>query len=80
MAIVETGFELVVREIVRHVSSQRDLAQSLRSVGAGDGELAVLELDIGFGRFEQVCSDLAPFGDDLVHRLDDRGAADGERA
>ena len=43
-------------------------------------ELAVLELDIGLGGFEQVGGDLAALGDDLVHRLDDRRAADGERA
>ncbi len=78
--LVEAGLELVVREVVRHIGSQRHLAETLRPVGAGDAELAVLELDIGLGSFEEVGGDLSPLGDDLVHRLDDRRAADGERA
>ena len=47
---------------------------------AGDGKLAVLELDVGFRGFEQVGRNLLALGDDLVHRLDDRGAADRQRA
>jgi len=35
---------------------------------------------VGLGGFKQMGGDLAPLGDDLVHRLEDRGAADGERA
>ncbi len=70
--LVEAGLELVMREVVRHIGGQRHLAQGLGPVGAGDGELAVLEFDIGLGGFEEVGGDLAPLGDDFVHRLDDR--------
>ncbi len=78
--LVEPRLQFVMREIVRHIGGQRDLAQGLRAVGAGDGKGAVLELDIGLGRFQQVGGDLPALGDDLVHRLDDRGAADRQRA
>src|SRR3984893_2071273 len=76
---VEAGLQFLVREVVRHVGGQRHLGHGLRPVGAGNGELAVLELDIGLGGFEQMRGDLAALGNDLVHRLDDRAAADGER-
>src|SRR5690349_3306397 len=44
--LVETGFQLLMREVVRHISRQRDFPQSLRAIGSRNGELAVLELDI----------------------------------
>ena len=69
-----------MRIVVRDVRGERDLAERLAAVGAGDGELAVLELDVRLRRLEQVRGDLLAFGDDLVQRLDDRRAADGERA
>ena len=78
--LVESRLELVERIVVRHVRGQRDLAERLAAIGARDGELAVLELDVGLGRFEQVRGDLLALGDDLVDRLDDGGAADRERA
>ena len=77
--LVEAGLQLVERIVVRHVCSQRDFAEGLAAVGAGDAELAVLELDVGFRRLEQMRGDLLAFGDDLVQCLDDRGAADGQR-
>src|SRR3989442_5712035 len=46
--LVEAGLQLVERIVVRHVRSQRDFAEGLAAVGAGDAELAVLELDVGF--------------------------------
>ena len=78
--LVEPGLELVERIVVRHVRGQRDFAERLAAVGAGDRELAVLELDVGLGRLEQVRGDLLALGDDLVERLDDRRAADRQRA
>ena len=57
--LVEPRLQLLMRVVVRHIGGQRDLAEALRAVGAGDGELAVLELDIGLGRFEQMGGDLA---------------------
>ena len=66
-------------EIVRHIGGQCHFGQSLRAIGSGDGELAVLELDIRLGGFEQMGGDLATLGDDLVHCLDDRAATDGGR-
>src|SRR5438270_10860295 len=65
-----------MRKIVRHVGGQRDLGERFRPVSTGDGELAVLELDVGLGGFEQMGGDLAALGDDLVYRLEDRGAYD----
>ena len=41
-------------------------------VGAGDGERAVLELDVLHRGFHQVGGDLLALGDDLVHRLHHR--------
>ena len=78
--LVQPRLELVERVVVRHVRGERDLAERLAAVGAGDGELAVLELDVGLRRLEQVRGDLLALGDDLVERLDDRRAADRERA
>ena len=78
--LVEPRLQLLMREIVRHIGGQRDLAQTLRAVGAGDGELAVLELDIGLSGFQQMGGDLLALGDDLVHRLDERAAAHRQRA
>ena len=78
--LVQARLELVEREVVRHVGGQRDVAPGDLLVGAGDLELAVLELDVGVGRLEQVGGDLLALGDHLVDRLDDRRAADRERA
>ncbi len=54
--------------------------QAADLVGAGDAELAVLELDVALGGFEHVGGDLLGLGLDLVERLDDRRHADGARA
>ena len=51
-----------------------------RLVGAGDPELAVLELDVGFGRLHQVGRDLLALVDDLVAGVDHGLAADRQRA
>ena len=78
--LVEPGLELVERIIVRHVGGEGDLAERLGAVGAGDRELAVLELDVGLGGLEQMGRDLPALVDHLVERLDQRRAADRQRA
>ena len=78
--LVQAGLELVVRVVVRHVGRERHLAEHLLLVGAGDLEHAAVVLDVAFRRLQQVRGDLLALGDDLVERLDDRGAADGDRA
>ena len=77
--LVESGFELVERIVVRDIRGQRDARERDVLVGAGDAELAVLELDVVLARFEQVRGDLLALGDHLVDGFHDRGAADGER-
>ena len=66
--------------VVRHVGRKGDLGNAHGLVGAGDGEVALPKLDIRFGGFQCMGGDLLALGDDLVDRLDDRGAADGDRA
>lgn len=75
---VQSRFEFVQWVVVRHIGRQRDLRERDVAIGACDGELAVLEFDIGFGCFEQVGGDLLAFRDDLVHRAHDGGAADSD--
>src|SRR5262249_60078321 len=77
---VEPGLQLVERIVVRHVSREGYLAEGLAAIGSCNRELAILELDVGFRGFEQVCRDLLALGDDLVQRFHDRRAADCERA
>ena len=77
---VEARLELVERIVVRNVGGERDFPERLAAIRAGHGELAVLELDVGFRGLEQVRGDLLALVDDLVERLDDRGAADRQRA
>ena len=78
--LVEAGFKLLDRVVVRHVGGERHLAQRFRLIGTGDGELAVLELDVIERGFHQMGGDLLALGDHLVHRLDHRGAADRQAA
>ena len=44
--------------VVGHVGGKRHLAEGHRLVGAGDRELAVLELDVGLRGLENVGGDL----------------------
>ena len=85
--IVERGFlqarlQFGAGEFVRDIGVERDVAEGRRLVGAGDGELAVLELDVAFRRLQHEGGDLLGLGLDLVERLDDRRHADraGARA
>ncbi len=78
--LVEAGFELVERIVVRHVGGEGDLRERNVLVRALDYELAVLELHVRIAHLHQVRGDLASLGDDLVERLDDRRAADRDRA
>ena len=66
---LEAGLELLPVELVGGVGVERDRAEVDRLVGAFDGELAVLELDVAFGGFEDVARDLLGLGLDLVERL-----------
>jgi len=65
---------------VRHIGRERHFAEELLLVGAGHLVHAAFVLDISLGGFHQVRGDLAALGDDLVQRLDDGGAAHGDRA
>ena len=78
--LLEAGLELRPDELVGDISLQRDVAPRRRFVGPGDGELAVLEDDVGLGRFEHMRGDLLRLGLDLVERLHDRRHADGTGA
>ena len=69
-----------VGQVVRGIGGERHHRQRDRLVGAGDLELAVLDDDVVLGRFELMRGDLLGLGFDLLHRLDDGGAADRERA
>ena len=79
-ALVEARLQLVERVVVRHVGGERHLPERHLLVGARHLELAVLEHDVGVGRFHQVRRDLLALRDHLVDRLHDRGAAHCERA
>ncbi|MEA3192053.1 MAG: aerobic carbon-monoxide dehydrogenase large subunit, partial [Betaproteobacteria bacterium] len=79
-ALLQPRLELLPRELVRDVGLQGDLAEAEGAVGAGDRELAVLELDVALARLEHVAGDLLALGDDLVDGLVDRRHADGARA
>ena len=78
--LVEAGLQRLDGKIVRHVGREGDLREGRRAVGAGHRELAVGELDIRLGRLEHMGGDLLALVDDLVHGLDQRGAAHGQRA
>ena len=58
-----------LRDVVRDVGLEDDLADALHPVGADDRELAVLELDVAFRSLEQVGRDLLALGDQLVGSL-----------
>ncbi len=79
-ALLQARLQLLAGELVRDIGVERDLAPGRRLVGAGDGELAVLEHDVAFGRLQHVGRDLLGLGLDLVERLHDRGHADRARA
>jgi hypothetical protein len=50
------------------------------AVGAGDGEAAVLELDVALGRFQEMRAELLALGDNVVADRDDGAAPHGGRA
>ena len=57
-----------------------DIEDADAAVGAGDGEAAALELDIGLRGFQQMRGELLALGDDLLGDHDDGAAAHGGRA
>ena len=77
--LVQTGLELVVRIVVRHVGGERHFAEHLLLIRACDRIHALVVHHVGFGRFHQVRGDLLALGDHLVQGLDDGGAAHGDR-
>src|SRR5262249_41908261 len=58
----------------------RELENADRLVGAGDRELSGLEYDVVLGRLHQVSGDLGALGDNLLRRVDQRGATGYRRA
>ena len=64
----------------RCVGSLRDIDQSDRAVGALDGEVAVVEADIGLGGLQQMGGDTLGLVDNLFRRPLQRRAADADRA
>ena len=78
--LLQPRFQRLKRIVVRHISRERDLAKGFGLVGAGDGELAVLEHDIAFGRFQHMGGDFLALGDDLVDRLHHSRAAHRQTA
>ena len=80
--LLQARLELRAGELVRDIGVERDVAPGRRLVGAGDGELAVLEFDVALGRLQHEGRDFLGLGLDLVERLDDRRHADraGARA
>ena len=79
-ALLQPGLELLAVEFVRDVSVERHASPRHRLVGAGDAELAVLELDVGFGGFEQMRRYFLGLGLHLIERLHERRHADRARA
>ena len=79
---LQARLQLLPVELVRDVSLQGDRAEIDGFVGALDGELAVLELDVFFRGLQHVAGDLLGLGLDLVERLRDRRHANraGARA
>src|SRR3546814_15593754 len=75
--LVEAGLD-VRRVVVRHVGGEGDLGDRLLLVGAGDAELALVELDVLDRGLHEVRCDLAALLDDLVAGLGDGRAADGQ--
>ena len=78
--LVEAGLDRIDRIIVRHIGGQSDLGERYRPVGACDGKLSALELDVGLRDLEQVGGDLLALAHHFVDRLDESRAADRERA
>ena len=56
-----------------------ELHDADRAVGAGDGETATFEFDVGFGGLHQMGRSLLALGDDECGRLDDRRPGCGDR-
>ena len=79
-AFLQARLQLLSVELVGDVGLQGDRAEVGRLVGALDGELAVLELDVAFRRLENVGGDLFRLGLDLVERLGNGRHADSAGA
>ena len=78
--LIQAGFHLVEREVVRHHGRGDDFAERLALVGSRYGEVAVLELDIGDRGLEQVGRDLLALFDGFVAGHGNRRPSDRQRA
>src|SRR3546814_11730425 len=76
--LVEAGLD-VRRVVVRHVGGEGDLGDRLLLVGAGDAELALVELDVLARGLHEVRCDLAALLADLFAGLCDGLTAHGQR-
>ena len=68
-ALLQARLELLAGEFMRDIGLQRDRAEIGRLVGALDGELAVLELDVALGGLEHMAGDLLGLGSILSSAL-----------
>ena len=75
-ALFQSRLQLLTGEFVRDIGVERDVAPGRGFVGAGDGELSILELDVAFSRLEHKGRYLLGLGFDLIQRLDDGRHAD----
>ena len=78
--LVQARLKLVVREVVRHISGERNRSKWHGFVGARDFEITAFEHDVALGGFHQVRGDLLALGNHFVHGFDDGRATHGERA
>src|SRR6185437_15927672 len=77
--LLETRLENLERIVDREVRRQRDFAERLLAVGAGNREHAIRELDVAVARFQHVRRDLLAFDDHFVSGFGERRATDRRR-
>ena len=83
MSLVAWSTSSEQRRALRHLAfahALRQLHDADRAVGAGDGEAAVGEFDVAFGRFHQMRGRLLALCDHERGGLDDRLTGRGDRA
>ena len=78
--LLKARFQHFKRIIVRDVSGERDVRESLLAIGSGNRKFARLELDVLFAALQKMRSDLLALENHFVARLRQRRAADHQRA
>ena len=63
---------------MRHIGRKRDFPEGFRLIRPRNAEFAISERNIPLRRLQHMRCDLLALGDDLVHRLHHRRAADGK--